>query len=1849
MPSHGRRRRDSWSDDDAASTSGRVHPSTAADSHNQQGESHQTPAPSLTSWKSGSGGAVAVVHAHSSSHDDSVRAKASALQGGTIEQSGSNRVTPETSMSTASRCYLPTSSVNDDVAAAVEEAEEVPTKDCYIPPSQDNGEDDKDTFVDKGSAAALDVVPNVTPGFNAGHAVAFPIPGAAAMTGAVAAVPPSKRTGKVRPAVSAHGPPTLNVAVGGPSSSSSLASISARPGNSISVLGPLSGCGATSLNLAATASSINVSAVTGSGATRDNSNNASAINVSAITGAAGGGGGGCTPGQAARPCAATSVSLGLHTNTPLARQNNTGKPGASNLANAPQYSRLSSSEAAPGVVYRASLAVRAMAMDPEQPVLWAAVGDDPLATLRIEGGELCHSKSVKDIEQVHCMAVVRIAKDHGTTFKSAPLSSRSRLSMPKLDPPKTGRRSKKNGRRSAATRKSGKLDAATGSSLPMRSADGADNDDENGSNGDEDAAAGTSGARDKPIFSTNLWCGLSRGHMAVVNMATLEYQIIHNAHTQTVNRVWYWEARNKVWTAGREKGVHVWDPQRRVILKKRNIAAILTDATYADAADRVFAVAGDSCVRVFEPGGENVNVPKGQENRIKMKSDASVIQYHRNSGLVWVGLARGSVLMNPVSMDTERTLPFTFSAILFEGEHAIIAGQEGQNGESRLMVLDVSNPRDPSVLAYTKFPNPLPLGIHVIPHTRFAVAAQEDTKKGVVAVIFVYTGTVALTHTVTTASKYPDQRTEKVIRGPAAGAALSSPAQVTQQPLTVSTQLNFDTAGPINAPAAGSCPPTTDINTLSSHVGGGSHNNNNNVATNINNNSSNAVVMVDRAALHRAAVVKCAPESRTDRKFNVEADHSTLVEAIGPEAQEIKSALKHLVKTADEVRQSLVQQRSSEATLADFSRLLRGRQQWLMEQGPITSLPVLTPAVTERINRDYVTPEGKTVATAIEHLQHMYANAQAKLQQHQQLQSLNSAHLSATNPMAPTRLSSSPSSPPGLGYTSSGVAETSGQNRVGGSDERHVPSFREGDTNNNNSNSTTANNTVPGSQRDPPATGIGANDAVLPPWASQLAASLQRERVLHEQQLNALQLQMERLAERNAALSNAFVRLQTHVATLGQQSLSSLDVGAPDSTAVTDSEDLNSATLRHMLPNPFSQQGAVAAIFHQLSRSKHHKPKYVRQTAEVLVRAIDELMRMTEAKASRTRGPDALGNAAKDDWSGSVAARPSHIRAPRYQASSSPLPSPPLANDLQHKSPQQQALHVSAAAAAINAGEAVKTASHPQSCPAGADEGKSTRMDRPIISFRSAYSMAEAEVSKLHEINAEVTSFWARLQNTHPQGITTTTTTTSAVAAAAVAAAVQDDEATERGVKSVDGGLLLSLSPRNVGASPTLLHLMAARVLQAVCWAECGQTVLRELTNSSGLENPFVAGCVHNAPVPARIINACLNGAGANDSQQEWWRQGPLEVLDYESTQERAEVLLKVNQLSTSSGIELSNSMRIREALQARFRASKECHTLHKDSEFMMHRLPGALYWSQTALRLLFNFLESTENVLTAARGARGEGPARPKEERTRLSTKTHTSTNAALPQRHDVTTRAASAVGVAMTHWALFLLNLRADLLGVHHATRLYHAWCWGSASTSTAQGVRSCRATPRRSQRGGGAEVLVEDSVPNTSLADIAASLTSKGKLLLLYMQWCFPAFGGAAGVNGAGGAGAVPTAPSCGAPTGVSATVSVPSFFCADLENDAASTASVHRSAAECAAMLADIVAHTSQLLRRVTLLLSYCHIIRTRSLAALEGSGDASVARLVEFMGPTASADIDARVPTEQEKAFLRSEAHYVLRP
>ncbi|KAG5509544.1 hypothetical protein JKF63_06249 [Porcisia hertigi] len=1841
------------------------------------GDAQQVPGLRLINCKSGGGWALGPSYAYLPSHEEQVRAKLSVTQTSVGERPESAAVLQG---SAASRPQSNTALTSADRVEAT--SGEVAPSSMYIGPAQDLAEDDDKTFVDHGSTTLL---------FNTNTDEKS----TGAVTSAVVVSSSSVKKTAVKPrtpVTSQVGSPTPCAVpiTAGTSPTSAAAHTNGRGAALDSAIGDRSRDGPLPTPSLAQQPGGEAEAPTAP----------FSMHVSTVT--SGGLGSSPPPSLVSPPpLPRLSVVSNAHTNNGTSatrRGNGTGAntnpsggtaealSGGAGLL--PQYSRMNSSEAAPGVVYRAALpgSIRAMVMDPVEPVVWTAVGDDPLAALRLSGRELTHLKSMKDIEQVCCMAVVRIAEEQGTTFKSP--STSPRVSSAMLKPHKGGRR-RKSARNGSGLRKSGKL-RTTGSALLSRclGSGGVGGEDDMLSHGNSEAdntygddvmLSGGLMGHDRQggvSFSNYLWCGLSRGHMAVVNMSSLEYQLIHNAHSQTINKIWYWESGNKVWSAGRDKGVHVWDPQRRVVLKRRNIAAILTDATYAESCDKVFAVAGDACVRVFEPSGENVCVPKGQENRIRVKSDASVIQYHRNSGLLWVGLARGSVLMNASTLEVECTLPYTFSAILFEGNNAIMAGQEAPSGEGRLMVLDVADPRQPSVLAYSKFSCPLPLGLHVFPGTRFAVAAQDDPKKGCMMAVFVYDGTVTLKRAAPSGGA-PPQRTEWVPRGtvsPTAVGVSSSPQQLTQAP---------DQPGSSSAITTVPTPP---------------------VVSNVNTHTVATAATVDRATLHRGAVVKTVPDYRTDRKLAVETDRSSLVEAIVPDAQDIKNALKHLVKTTDEVRQSLVHQRSAEATLADFSRVLRGRQQWLFEQGSLTSLPVLPSSVTDRIDTDYATAEGKTIATSIEQLQQMYTATLAKLEQALHSRDAAGVGVAVTGGGDESRaaLSGLPvgsSSPrewqmPSTTHKKHLALESSakdqqleqlGRGLVGG--EHHPPDMH-----------------FLGRERSPaehsrrsdaPLCASGTEDSTRPSWGLQLATTLQRERALHTQQLNALQLQAERLAERNTALSAAFVRLQAHVAAVGQQKLASMiESESVDSTTVASDESppsfspspspsrrqpLQAKRVQQQIPSSSTRCRDAAALFAKLSHGQYHNPKHVRRSTDTLVKAIDEIVRLAQSRRGQSGDRDALG--------GTFAMAPSLLGPGGPGCIDEQDASANMDLLLTQRPLRQNGIPLSSSPPVVLALEPplpLEESAHPQggqSNAAAADD--SALLHRPITSLPGVCSMAELELRNLTERNMEVASFWARLQCIASRPYVEHTSDHNIEQHATPTGSATDFTLNQ--VNTLEAGLLLNgpaaaatTTSRTVGTMPGLeTQLMTARVFQAVCWAECVQTVLRELTHAEGIDNVFLAGCVHNTLISPRTTTAGGCGSGTGSGVR---GQGPLKVLDYESAQEQSMVLARVSHLSTLAALELSNTSRVREGLRQQqcWGQSKEAASsavVFTDSDFRLHRLPGALHWSLTALRLLFAFLSDAETrLLGDVKHSVGGDTSKVRDKQSPTAGKQKESSTTPSSSDDAAATRALSAVGVAMTHWAMFLVNLQADLTAVHHAARLYHAWFWGSVTLSAPAGATSL--LPHRAggaahnrlgtahEGGGGVSAHLESStgtrgsasmtVPTArdSLASLATSLSSKGKLLLLYMQWHFPGFAMAStdrAAAPAGGVNGIPGSVKATSPLPLSSAASslsitgLPTLFRAEEENDTATTTAAMTpcSAAESFRVLSDTVAQTEQLLHRVRLLLAYTHALRTRALTGLRKGQDELVTRAVASFASTAATDADARVPTEEERAFLES--------
>ncbi|RNC30433.1 hypothetical protein TcCL_Unassigned07051, partial [Trypanosoma cruzi] len=114
--------------------------------------------------------------------------------------------------------------------------------------------------------------------------------------------------------------------------------------------------------------------------------------------------------------------------------------------------------------------------------------------------------------------------------------------------------------------------------------------------------------------------------------------------------MWYL-GTGKVWTAGYDKALKVWDPQTRRRLKSRNIATIISDLCYVRSCKQVWTISDDAYIRVFDAAGNNVQLahpsPEKPENTLRMRSEMRFITYYESANLIYVALTRSLAAIDP--------------------------------------------------------------------------------------------------------------------------------------------------------------------------------------------------------------------------------------------------------------------------------------------------------------------------------------------------------------------------------------------------------------------------------------------------------------------------------------------------------------------------------------------------------------------------------------------------------------------------------------------------------------------------------------------------------------------------------------------------------------------------------------------------------------------------------------------------------------------------------------------------------------------------------------------------------------------------------------------------------------------------------------------------------------------------------------------------------------------------------------------------------------------------------------------------------------------------------------------------
>ncbi|EKF38553.1 hypothetical protein MOQ_001236 [Trypanosoma cruzi marinkellei] len=724
--------------------------------------------------------------------------------------------------------------------------------------------------------------------------------------------------------------------------------------------------------------------------------------------------------------------------------------------------------------------VRAMVVAPDGASLWAAFGDDPVTMLDFKGSELNISR-VLDVTQVHSMAVVRVPVAKAVTFKPSRGAHPSYFvaSKPQVD-------------------------------------------------------------EGKEVETYALWCGVTRGSIVIVDLTNFSMAgVIKAAHAQRITGLWYL-GTGKVWTAGYDKALKVWDPQTRRRLKSRNIATIVSDLCYVRSCKQVWTISDDAYIRVFDAAGNNVHLahpsPDKPENTLRMRSEMRFITYYEPANLIYVALNRSLAAIDPSTCGMPVVINATISSMTFLENTALVTGYGEwlQCTKEAIGLIDLSDPYMPSLLFRG---GPLggsvtPVRMRFLTAVPFAVVAQEAGRSERYLSVFSYEDSKAFCRSGGVTS-IPQQRkitleapsTRRPVAAsqhaasPSFAAATSTPTSApSPYPIVFATgkrgsvmreESNLSSGHPQRAAVASS---RADGNNQSHH-----HQHSpsgqffNNFTPIQNSNSNNAAVAANTAVSSKsqsttpAMRTSTAIYSENSRKpsksgINGAAEGSVAMQLTTP--PELMTSLAKIENKTEDLKALFAQISAPRPLLDDFSRLHALVSRMAMNNQLGFNLDE---EEMENIERDYHSLEGRVIATAVERLR---KTAAASL-----LPSVPNSTRLRDGSIKRDNVSSVAATPPSVvEKRTNAVTEIM-----------------------NNSKAEETVGSVGGSEIAPES---------LLRWVAQITRSGQGEREAHRRQLESLQRHNTRIVERNAALINGIVRVEQAIRTHAQRLLEDADAAA---------------------------------------------------------------------------------------------------------------------------------------------------------------------------------------------------------------------------------------------------------------------------------------------------------------------------------------------------------------------------------------------------------------------------------------------------------------------------------------------------------------------------------------------------------------------------------------------------------------------------------------------------------------------------------------------------------------------------------
>lgn len=288
--------------------------------------------------------------------------------------------------------------------------------------------------------------------------------------------------------------------------------------------------------------------------------------------------------------------------------------------------------------------------------LWAAIGDDPLILFELSGCGLTQQRSIQSIHSVRSLAVVTIPP-----AKAAPVSFKQ-YGNPRSPMP---------------------LSRSNSTNAPLATMD----------------PPPSSGA------SEVLWCGLDRGRIAIVDLFFFnEDGFISQAHgTSAVCGIWPMGNTGRVWSAGEDHSLKLWDAGSRKLLRQvPKTAERVVDVCHIPSTGHCWMTCREPRIFIFDHDGKEVRPPSKVTSNayFKTKSKVHAIRHHAPSSSVWVCLDFEISIFNPKTLDIHSVLTgLSCKAIEMKGDFAIVVahGPSAGDEQDHILILNAMDPRNPQL------------------------------------------------------------------------------------------------------------------------------------------------------------------------------------------------------------------------------------------------------------------------------------------------------------------------------------------------------------------------------------------------------------------------------------------------------------------------------------------------------------------------------------------------------------------------------------------------------------------------------------------------------------------------------------------------------------------------------------------------------------------------------------------------------------------------------------------------------------------------------------------------------------------------------------------------------------------------------------------------------------------------------------------------------------------------------------------------------------------------------------------------------------------------------------------------